>query len=256
MINHARTLILNEAAGNRPNLEEYGEEYVPSSFRPKRLSGPIKRLREICLGTKGDPLYQNYMLADIMNVLHSGNVSRAYILSLDPRYTYDVSNYNLLSQDFGTVVTALSSSAMSLNTSGVGRADDVTGVASFSWGVVTLAGGKVEITNNVTQKKREENIVVSSGLTNNILLEDGTSMYFSVPGSWEPNKRWTVISVARPGKGLGGLLREVDEDAPDTAANILSNTDKNFTNLWVSGVSVVDRLSGLLSAMVYKLERL
>ena len=91
MINHYRTLILNKAATSRPpKIATLGEELVDPDFRPVTNSKNLQQIRDIILGTDPDPVFENFRLAQIAQILTNSEFYKEYILRLDSRITFDV----------------------------------------------------------------------------------------------------------------------------------------------------------------------
>lgn len=130
MINHARTLILNRSDKNRPSYGVDGEEFIPEEYKQLATPAEIKKIRDSMLGTAGDPLYENYILYILMHVLHSVDVSRDYILGLDPRYTYDSRGKNPVSIIDSVAVLPRAENDMSIRVIGLADADEQLGIAS------------------------------------------------------------------------------------------------------------------------------
>jgi hypothetical protein len=86
MINHARTLLLNQPR-DRMHYSDYGYEYVPPTFKPVVLPPPLLALRRILFGATPDNYFINFRVNEIMSYIHSTELAE-YALRLDPRITY------------------------------------------------------------------------------------------------------------------------------------------------------------------------
>lgn len=82
MINHARTLLLNDKA----LPDELGEEFVPE-FAPLYLPRSLDRVHKILFGKQPIRQELNYKLRCIMQLLHATELAE-FVLQLDPRVTY------------------------------------------------------------------------------------------------------------------------------------------------------------------------
>lgn len=83
MINHARTLFLNQWVGEPTAFEEYADPTFQTIQLPKWMQPARQalfgdgRAREIC----------NFRARQVFTLLHAGNLEK-YVLALDPRITY------------------------------------------------------------------------------------------------------------------------------------------------------------------------
>ncbi|HDL85943.1 MAG TPA: hypothetical protein ENH11_06425, partial [Candidatus Acetothermia bacterium] len=185
MINHARTLLLNESPTNRPAFDDHGEEYIPAAFTAQSLPSYLTRLRSIFLGTRSDPLYQNFRLAQLMGVLHSNDVAREYVLGLDGRYTYRPFGGSFVEYGFGATVRALGATTMVLETVGDSSSNDNSGRASFSWRAQTAAGPRLVVHSAWDDSIEEHDLVFTDERSQLIQVENQMYLRLFVPaGSW------------------------------------------------------------------------
>lgn len=86
MINHARTLLLNQSSA------EYvpgslGEEYVPAGYVAASLPTPIVTASKIIFGADPDPEFVNFRLCELLSLIHNTELAE-FVYALDPRVTY------------------------------------------------------------------------------------------------------------------------------------------------------------------------
>lgn len=86
MINHARTLLLNQAR-NRTHYSDYGYEYIPPTFKPVVLPSVLQNLRRLFFGTAPDNYFLNFRANELMSYIHTTELAE-YVYKLDPRVTY------------------------------------------------------------------------------------------------------------------------------------------------------------------------
>lgn len=86
MINHARTLLLNIPA-NRTQMQDPGYEYIPDTFRPVSLNGPLQILRRALFGSNPDNYFLNVRARELLGYIHETELAE-YLYALDPRITY------------------------------------------------------------------------------------------------------------------------------------------------------------------------
>lgn len=86
MINHARTLLLNQA----PKLahpSDIGYEYIPPAFKPLALPTTLNTIHRIIYGNKPDNYFRNYRTRELLGYIHQTELAE-YVYRLDPRVTY------------------------------------------------------------------------------------------------------------------------------------------------------------------------
>lgn len=255
MINHGRTLILNDAAGNRPALGTLGEEYVPTEFTPLLYSTELQDVRRVLIGSIGDPLYQNYRLAQLMAIAHGNQYARQYILELDSRYTYQPFEDTFIDLLTGIVVTPLDPGYMTLIAGGTPTADDSMGRAMYQWQVQTAAGPMLSIRDSAGNRWADTPITITGEDSSQLTMENGVTLQLHVPtGAWKVDASWIVSSTARPTKDLSYVLAAAGAIVR-SVATVMTDVPVSFKNLWTKGVSEVDRLGGLIGAFVYKAEQ-
>lgn len=86
MINHARTLLLNQTADGI-NTDETGYEYVPAEYRAIRLPTTLQTIYSIIFGKNPDSYFRNYRVRELLSYLHQTELAD-YMYQLDPRVTY------------------------------------------------------------------------------------------------------------------------------------------------------------------------
>lgn len=257
MINQARNYILNAAASERPALGEYGEQYVPPEFIALPYPRHLQAIRSLLIGSSGDPLYQNYMLAQLMAVMHANQYSAQYATGLDPRFTYRPFRANFFDdQPFGTTVYAVDGKGMSLEAAGDPVADDGVGRAWFSFQVSTGVGPQLLI-QPYGDHVQAIDVTVSDQLTQLVPLHNGVSVRVYIPiGSWVAGASWKVTCSARPKNELSTLLRGLRALGPGTIEPLFTGVPVSFPNLWRYGTSAVDQLAGVLGAFVAQAEEI
>lgn len=86
MINHARTLLLNQARRNT-HYSDIGHEYVPANFKPVALPATLNMVRQLLFGSAPDNYFLNYRCRELLAYIHTTELAE-YIYKLDPRVTY------------------------------------------------------------------------------------------------------------------------------------------------------------------------
>lgn len=86
MINHARTLLLNqnpETAG----ADDIGYEYIPPEFKPVAMPTALATVHKILFGSKPDNYFRNYRAHELLSYVHQTELD-AFARALDSRVTY------------------------------------------------------------------------------------------------------------------------------------------------------------------------
>jgi hypothetical protein len=86
MINHARTLLLNQAR-RKTHYSDIGYEYVPPEFRPVTLTPTLQLVRQLLFGSTPDNYFLNYRCRELLSYVHATELEE-YIYRFDPRVTY------------------------------------------------------------------------------------------------------------------------------------------------------------------------
>ncbi|NDD53047.1 hypothetical protein EBZ39_04070 [bacterium] len=86
MINHARTLLLNQPR-RRMHYADTGYAYIPTEFKTIKLPPTLLAVRQILFGSRPDNYFLNYRCRELLSYLHTTELAQ-YVYSLDPRVTY------------------------------------------------------------------------------------------------------------------------------------------------------------------------
>jgi len=86
MINHARTLLLNQAR-RKTHYSDIGYEYVPPEFTPVELTPTLGIVRKLLFGSAPDNYFLNYRCRELLSYLHTTELAE-YVYRFDPRVTY------------------------------------------------------------------------------------------------------------------------------------------------------------------------
>ena len=86
MINHGRTLLLNQARA-ATHYTDPGYEYVSPDYKPARLPETLKNIRTILFGSTPDNYFLNFRAQELLSYIHSSDLS-TFLTDLDPRITY------------------------------------------------------------------------------------------------------------------------------------------------------------------------
>lgn len=85
MVNHVRTILLNESPSNKDYL---GYEYVPTQFTPINLHSSLQPLYLEIFGEEPTASSKSILLSQILTCAHSNKVLKDAIYAFDKRVTY------------------------------------------------------------------------------------------------------------------------------------------------------------------------
>lgn len=86
MINHARTLLLNQSR-QQTHYSDMGYEYIPPTFKPIEMPTTLNVVRQILFGAKPDNYFRNFRCHEFLSYIHATELAN-YIYNLDARVTY------------------------------------------------------------------------------------------------------------------------------------------------------------------------
>jgi hypothetical protein len=159
MINHARTLLLNDKAAVSSGT--LGEEYVSPAYAPVALPTYLNTARKILLGSAPDRVFLNFRIAELLSFIHATELSE-FIYALDPRVTY----WPNTESDFfrtKTSITAQQVSGASSSRIYIGGAtltpDNITGRAFTEYAIKILNSTTSTVTVDISIADKNINVV-------------------------------------------------------------------------------------------------
>lgn len=235
MINHARTLILNASGDRRLALGVDGEEYVPPTYVSMNLTGYMAMLHSMLMGSNPDAGFENAMLAQYMQALHSVDDAEEYILGLDPRVTYLRSDGYLVPA--GSIEIVRLTGTSRLLTTGSAAADAVRGTTLY-FVRITRSLGKVTAFNMATGEQRS--------VDGNSIEFSGVRFHATGDGMWDVKMR------AAPNRTIADVIATLDSRRSEYA-ELWRGTQVRFNTWWMRGQTSIIRISGLLCAFVERM---
>ena len=149
MVNHIRSLLLNESLTTVGDFTlKYGH-YVAVGFEPVTLTGVLLRVYQILLGSSPDLQYKNFIINSVLFLAHAVPKLEEIILSYDSRVTYEPKTMRLLPSSVWL------EQPDNYITSGTPLPDFVVGRASFRWLVHRLTASDISIlatTSNISSE--------------------------------------------------------------------------------------------------------
>lgn len=252
LINHIRTLLLNLPGDSPPGPGYPGEEYVPPDYRPVTLPAAAAAARRLLLGGPADRAMLNYRLRELTTVLHGTELAEATLAS-DPRVTYWPPRTGPSGGwPAGLNVVRLSAGQASLTPVGPPDPQEQFGRLYSEWQVSVQADGGVAVGYFDPGAGLGKTQIFSPG---GVVTLPGSSLQVRVQGP--PGSSWDVRGLARPSRGLPGVLADLDSGLGDSALEALFGRDppepyRTFRNLWFGHDQAAYRLGGLALAVAYR----
>lgn len=259
MINQLRTLLLNQPA-NTIQVPSYpGEEYVPSTYAPKTLTGALATVSKLLFGVAPDRALLNLRLRQLLGIIHTTELAE-YVYALDPRVTYWPPQNNSL-------FTLLDSPPAIVHVSGtkdlyvVGSSPPFTAEEQlyFSYLIEVVDGANVEITPLVAPVPIVTSpYVITAGLSN-VIAFPGSDLSFRFQAG--VGSIWTVTWLAYPIKSMAALYNDLKLDlTADLVAELFgvhpSEPMVTFKNLWLYDPYPPYQMAAVTMALGYQTNNL
>ena len=268
MINHARTLLMNE-----PSLDYFpdtpGEELVPPLYQPVVLPGSLRNVRRLLFGTTPDRYMLNYRCRQLMGLIHSCELAE-FVTDLDPRVTYDFTDEPYFDPLLfrATITSLVVPSGATTDVFLFGHQDppDRSGLMYQTWNIELIDSDTLEIRQPGDHASVSQEYTVSGGLSSRQTIP-GTNFVFQFRDSaFTPSQgpQFRVESISRPQTSLGSLMASVGLLGDDTLAALFGTTTPagrqepllTFRRLYEGHYSVAHRLGAVTLALIYQTEAL
>ena len=262
MINHIRTLLLNEDGTGTGFTNQPGDEFVPPNFQAQVLPTTAAKSMIPLLGEGADRVAKNYRLRQLMAVLHSTELEE-FVLQPDPRITYDILPLDeLFDSLFQATIEPLEGTLSQLFL--VGRLEDevVSGPIHQQWLVEVTSSTSVRVDRlSPPPSTTYQNYVLTENLSN-LLSLTGSTLQFRVEGGI--GSKWHVQVYQRPAADLGQVLADVDAITEDIKLSLFGvGTSRakaepwlTFRNLYQKHIELPYRLGAFTLAVGYYLDLL
>lgn len=258
MINHARTLLLNVDGRNAPGLDFPGEEYVPESYRARKLPSYLKLLRKELFGSDPDRMMLNYRLRELFSAVHATDVD-ILARSLDSRITYlPFRNRGLFNEStFAPQVTTIAGTGLDI--SGSPAPIDDLGRSKAEFAVVLTGGSQVRVQKLTPIKSLSlETFTISNSLSS--LIDLGDSGYQFRVENPAAGDEFRVKLFTRPQKDLGQIVANVDALSADVKLELFGITNVepflSLRNIWQRRNETPWRIAALVLAIALRTSKL
>jgi hypothetical protein len=225
-------------------------EIIDPSYRQLTLPTPLLAVRSILFGAGPDRVMLAYRVRQLLAVAHATPLSE-YLLSLDPRITYDFSDQTaVLGDTWRTGVTAVTGNASTLALYGTPEIPDVSGRAEQRILLRVDTDGIAGLT-RLTPPLSKVDIEVQPGIAAQLL---GTPLMFWLANVLAPQV-YIVTILARPTMDLSGLMASVASLSEPIQNYLFGITDDEpfltFRNIWQQQNALPLRVAALVCALAY-----
>jgi hypothetical protein len=258
MINHARTLLLNRDGDKRPDPMYFLEEYVDPEFKALALPSFLAAYSQALIDPASDNAYANYKLRQYMYILHTTEFS-SYVFNLDPRVTY-LTNRSIVQNQNDASYQAMNVLADNISLYFIGEAAAVSsGTKLFrSWEAEILTPLVVRTTSLQDGSVVDTVVTVDASMSSEVRLAGQNNFSFRIAASPLPvGAKWIIQAFARPEGDLTDMVAQLNMLTSGSGSFLFPNVEpfKTFGELWNKHNQLPYRLSGLLLAYVYQVEK-
>lgn len=252
MINHVRTLLMNQPSG-RYKLDDPGEEYIHPEYSPKVLPAALQSFCDAIFGTKPDRLGRNYRMRQLMQLLHASELC-SDVTAKDTRVTYLPFDATFLTNVFKTQVVT-NDPACRCIISGQHVPIEAVGQLQLTWDVKLTYNGAVM----ATPLDAPSHVITVSDSLQPIPLY-GSNLSARVYGINE-DTRIRVTSTARPTDDvITAVLRAVHLAGPNGLSLIFPHVNHEpvttWYKIWREHPDTVTRCAALLLSLAHFIDNL
>jgi hypothetical protein len=282
MINHIRTVLLNEDGTARMDGLFPMEEYVPYDYKKTKLTAPVDRVWRTLFNSNPDRAYKNFRLYQLSCLARCSALVDLWT-SKDSRITHFDTIPDANASQYGTVrvyrngsfvrysdspgwltkISTVSESSQITDEevigaypSGMPECDESKGKCKSSWSIT------VDVSNNYSVSCLDKNVFFNGTLS----FTNGLSAPITLTGSGISIKikngntgLFTVEILATPSTDIGTVLKNLDNMNQADIAEVMNNGDENSDKLkgyWTSSTDLADRLTAMTLALGYKIDSL
>ena len=285
MINHIRTLLLDEEGSNKPGNNYPLEEFVPTVFKPAKMKFELRKVWNTLFGNKPDRSYKNWRLFQLSELAQASDLM-GHWQTFDKRITHfdkpaedyskeygkvlasRVSNGNVVSivMAYANGVISVLPSEQAVNQTnnqedlgllftGKILADEVLGRAYSVWQLDLNAANYLDIKNLTDAVVQEsQQLSFTQGLSQAVALK-GTGLDLKFKNA-DPAS-WTFDIIARPNKDIGVVLANLDNLPKYELEALFTGKHKDLTKFkdyWFKQDELCERMTAVSLALAYRLE--
>lgn len=285
MINHIRTLLLDEEGSNKPGNNYPLEEFVPTSFKPAKMKFELRKVWNTLFGNKPDRAYKNWRLFQLSELAQASNLIEHW-QTFDKRITHFDKPAEDYSKEYGKVLASRVSNGtvvsivmayangvisvlpseqavnqtnnqedLGLLFTGKILADEVLGRSYSVWQLDFNAANYLDIKNLTDAVVQEsQQLSFTQGLSQAVELKGtGLDLKFKNAGP----ASWTFDIIARPSKDIGVVLANLDNLPKYELEALFTGKHKDlakFKDYWFKQDELCERMTAISLALAYRLE--
>ena len=278
MINHLRTLLLNEKGSNNPGSLYPLEEYTDPAFTPVVMPYGCMKIWNIIFGTLPDRAYKNWRLYQIGQLSESSDLLK-YWYKFDSRITCVGRKSSDESSSFNrvTVGNLLNGKSVEFTNSDNGVTVDPSQLPKDSEDVGILLSGTMASNESLGQCKSVWKIELTSSvdlqitdLTRTVTYYDtlsyngGLSQLVTLPNTGlsirlrtAVENSWHVDITTKPRTDIGIALANLKNTANLDIEYVLTGAYPEyviFSDYWHKNSNAAEQLSALCLGLAYKIE--
>jgi hypothetical protein len=278
MVNHLRTLLLNENGSNRPGYSYPLEEYVASDFVVSKMPFECQKIWNILFGMSPDRAYRNWRLYQIAQFAEASDLKK-YWYKFDNRITYlDRQAYdeskvfgkvNVTKASTGAVIDFVDSAngivvdpvqlqtdseSVGMFLSGKLISDESKGRCKNTWKIDLTSSTSLQVTNLTTNVSDYYTLSFSNNLSSSVPLP-GTGL--TVQFRPVTSETWSLDTTAKPSTDVGTVLANL-KSIGDLEIGYIFSGDypeyATFSEYWHKNENLAERISAVALGLAYKLE--
>ena len=258
MINHLRTLLLNQSGSLQPGLAYPGEELVAPTYTIKLLPFHLDVVHSLLFGSFHDRAYINWRLREFLPILHDSPMEEA-VLDLDPRVTY-LPFDNRLYERTGTVITPQPGITDQLYL--IQTQSAFAFKSYYNWFIDVVDGSHVSVQDLSDPINLSPPVIfpygVVDGLSDSIQLPRSPYSFQFQPTSGDA---WTVSIVAPPKTSVMDVYKLVKGALTNEILNDIFGSPSvepylSFRNVWETSPFPSWQLGALILATGYRINEL
>lgn len=258
MINHVRTLLLNQA-GSDASAHDVGYEYVPKDFVPTKVFPSwIQSIRNIVFGATPDVAMLNYRFRQLAPLLHSVDIA-PYMARRDSRITYwpSSTSFFLVSHTPSIVVPNENTNVNFVYQDDILTTD--SGKLEYSWHV-EIQNTTPSILNTPTWMYLDLH-TFSSSLTTPIPVTGIKGLSMQVVGTATAGDIWEGYLLKKPTRSLSDITTLLKGLLNDEVKRYLFGYDTTgdfatFRNWWENSNRIHFQLASVLIPLAYRIEEI
>lgn len=248
---------MNRDGNKRPDPSFFLEEYIDPAFRSIKLPSFLQRLNSILVGDNSDTAFANYRLWQYMKLLHSTEFS-AYVYELDPRVTY-LEDRSVVPQQNSSSFTP-NAAATGVQLYFIGEIATASPAVKLyrSWELEVLAPLYVRSTSLQNTVFKDTVVTMANNMSSEIFMAGQGNFGVRVVSDPLPfGGKWLIEAFAFPSGDLTDLVAPLTSLLHGIEHDLFPNVEpyKTFSELWNKHNIFAYRLSGLLLAYAYQIEK-